>query len=95
MRKKTGLADIQREDELNEKSEIGNNISEIGNKRSEKVNLKSEKVNPKSDFIKISVTLSPDQFYALEEKRLKRRREKQPHTMSELVRESVHLYLNS
>lgn len=49
--------------------------------------------NSKSDFIKMSVTVPPEMFEALQAISMQRRREKQPHTMSNLVREAVARWL--
>ena len=55
----------------------------------EKVKVISEVRNPKSDFIKMSVTVPPDMFDALQDLSRERRRAKKPYTMSDLVREAV------
>jgi hypothetical protein len=61
----------------------------------EKVIPKAETRNPKSDFIKMSVTVPPDMFDALQDISRARRRAKQPYTMSDLVREAVGHWLES
>ena len=53
----------------------------------------SEVRNPKSDFIKMSVTVPPDMFDALQDLSRERRRAKKPYTMSDLVREAVGSWL--
>ena len=59
----------------------------------EKVKVISEVRNPKSDFIKMSVTVPPDMFDALQDLSRARRRAKEPYTMSDLVREAVGSWL--
>ena len=61
--------------------------------KSEKVKVISEVRNPKSDFIKMSVTVPPDMFDALQDLSRTRRRAKEPYTMSDLVREAVGSWL--
>lgn len=55
---------------------------------------KNETRNLKSDFIKLSVTLPPAMFEKLQGLSLKRRCNKEPYTMSQLVRESLAAYLD-
>ena len=62
---------------------------------SEKPNPLSEVRNPKSDFIKMSVTVPPEMFDALQDLSRARRRAKEPYTMSDLVREAVGQWLES
>ena len=62
---------------------------------SEKVIPVSEVRNPKSDFIKMSVTVPPEMFDALQDLSRARRRAKEPYTMSDLVREAVGHWLES
>jgi len=62
---------------------------------SEKTNPLSEVRNPKSDFIKMSVTVPPEMFDALQDLSRARRRAKEPYTMSDLVREAVGHWLES
>ena len=59
----------------------------------ENVKVISEVRNPKSDFIKMSVTVPPEMFDALQDLSRARRRAKEPYTMSDLVREAVGAWL--
>lgn len=61
--------------------------------KSENRKEKSENGFPKSEFIKMSVTVPPDMFEALQDLSRNRRRGKEPHTMSDLVREAVASWL--
>ncbi len=49
----------------------------------------SEKRNRKSDFVKISVTLPPDMHETLQELSHTRRKRREPHMISDLVREAL------
>ena len=62
---------------------------------SEKGSQISEARNPKSDFIKMSVTVPPEMFDALQDLSRARRKAKDPYTMSDLVREAVGHWLES
>lgn len=48
---------------------------------------------PKADYLKVTVTLPPDLFEQLDDVGRYRRRRKQPHTLSQVVREALELYL--
>ena len=59
----------------------------------EKVNNIYEKRNNKSDFIKMSITVEPELFDAVQSLSLKRRRQKQEFTFSAIIRDALKLYL--
>ena len=59
----------------------------------ENIKVISEIRNPKSDFIKMSVTVPPEMFDALQDLSRTRRHAKEPYTMSDLVREAVGAWL--
>ncbi len=92
--KRRSLKEIQQEDEMinhesletKEKDEIGNNISEI-------LSGKSDNRINKSDFEKLSITLPPQLFDAVEELSRTRRRQREPFTYSAIVREALAQYL--
>lgn len=60
---------------------------------SEKINLISEKRTPKSDFIKMSITVEPELFDAVQALSLQRRRQKEEFTFSAIIRDALKLYL--
>jgi hypothetical protein len=56
-------------------------------------NIISEKRNLKSDFIKMSITVEPELFEAVQNLSRNRRKEKQEFTFSAIIRDALKLYL--
>jgi hypothetical protein len=102
--KRKSLAELHQEDQLaipetparplitappptqNQNEEKINNISE-------KLNPISEKRNNKSDYAKMSITVEPELFEAIQSLSLVRRKEKKPFTFSVIVRDALKAYL--
>jgi len=59
----------------------------------EKISNIYEKRNNKSDFIKMSITVEPELFDAVQSLSLKRRRQKEEFTFSAIIRDALKLYL--
>jgi hypothetical protein len=56
-------------------------------------NTISEKRNLKSDFIKMSITVEPELFEAVQNLSRNRRKQKQEFTFSAIIRDALKLYL--
>ena len=52
-----------------------------------------EKRNTKSDFVKMSITVEPELFDAVQTLSLQRRRQKEEFTFSAIIRDALKLYL--
>jgi hypothetical protein len=93
-RKRQSLAEIAREDgQLDQSQTLG-----LVPKPEESPEVKirkpiSEIRNSKSDFVKLSVTVPPEMFEALQKLSMSRRQAKQPYMMSDLIREAVRSWL--
>lgn len=57
------------------------------------LNSISEKRNPKSDFIKMSITVEPELFEAVQNLSRTRRKQKQEFTFSAIIRDALKAYL--
>lgn len=53
----------------------------------------SDKRNTKSDFVKMSITVEPELFDAVQSISLQRRRKKEEFTFSAIIRDALKLYL--
>ncbi len=53
----------------------------------------SEKRNPKSDFVKMSITVEPELFEAIQVVSKTRRKQKQEFTFSAIIRDALKQYL--
>ncbi len=53
----------------------------------------SEKRNPKSDFVKMSITVEPELFEAIQAVSRGRRKQKQEFTFSAIIRDALKQYL--
>ncbi|MDY0191863.1 MAG: hypothetical protein RBR22_14155 [Desulfuromonas sp.] len=53
----------------------------------------SEKRNAKSDFVKMSITVEPELFDAVQTLSISRRAQKQEFTFSAIIRDALKLYL--
>lgn len=53
----------------------------------------SEKRNPKSDFVKMSITVEPELFEAVQSLSKTRRKQKQEFTFSAIIRDALKQYL--
>jgi len=53
----------------------------------------SDKRNTKSDFVKMSITVEPELFDAVQALSLQRRKQKEEFTFSAIIRDSLKLYL--
>lgn len=93
MLKRKSLAELQQEDEILEKVRPGEERPPAQNINSEILNKKSKK-NPKADFVKMSITVEPEIFDAIEELSRKRRKSKQPFTFSAIIRDALKEYLS-
>ena len=54
-----------------------------------------EKRNPKSDFIKMSITVEPELFEAVQELSQRRRKQKTEFTFSAIIRDALKQYLQT
>jgi len=88
--KRKSLAELQQEDEVVLKPQSTAPV--INN--SEIVNNNNYKINTKSEFVKMSITVEPEIFDAIEEISRVRRRGKQPFTFSAIVRDALKEYLD-
>ena len=95
MLKRKSLAELQQEDNKLEEVRPAkqSKAATALNSVSEIINNKSEK-HSKADFVKMSITVEPEIFDAVEDLARKRRRNKQPFTFSAIVREALKEYLN-
>lgn len=95
MLKRKSLAELQQEDEKLEEVLPAKQSKATAslNKISEIINNKSEKPS-KADFVKMSITVEPEIFDAVEDLSRKRRRNKQPFTFSAIIRDALKKYLN-
>jgi hypothetical protein len=59
----------------------------------EALNNISEKRNTKSDFVKMSITVEPELFDAVQSLSLQRRKQKEEFTFSAIIRDALKLYL--
>lgn len=95
--KRKSLAELQIEDEMLAKAPETKAVgtSSAPQKRNHRTsNKKSEKIFPKSEFIKMSITVEPDIFEAIEDLSRQRRRSKEPFTFSAIVRDALREYLS-
>lgn len=89
--KRKSLAELQMEDEMLAKAP---ETESIKTSLSQNKQPESEIIFPKSEFIKMSITVEPDIFEAIEDLSRQRRRNKEPFTFSAIVRDSLRGYLN-
>lgn len=95
--KRKSLAELQMEDEVLAKAqaaEAGDKAEATEKQNNKAPNKKSEKIFPKSEFIKMSITVEPDIFEAIEDLSRQRRRSKEPFTFSAIVRDALREYLS-
>lgn len=95
--KRKSLAELQMEDEMLTKvpeAEALETASALKKQHNKTQNKKSEKIFPKSEFIKMSITVEPDIFEAIEDLSRQRRRSKEPFTFSAIVRDALRDYLS-
>lgn len=86
--KRKSLAELQQEDEITHKpAELQKS------KNTEIINNKSYKIITKSEFVKMSITVEPEIFDAIEELSRVCRRSKEPFTFSAIVRDALKEYL--
>ena len=91
--KRKSLTELQLEDDMKATGVAPVTPQAKQVKTSEKVNPKSEIIIPKSEFIKMSITVEPEIFDAVEDLSRKRRRSGQPYTFSAIVRDALKGYL--
>lgn len=95
--KRKSLAELQMEDEMLAKAPETESVKASSAQDKETnapPDIKSEKIFPKSEFIKMSITVEPDIFEAIEDLSRQRRRSKEPFTFSAIVRDALREYLN-
>ena len=95
--KRKSLAELQMEDEMLAKAhETESVMASSGQEEETSVvpDIKSEKIFLKSEFIKMSITVEPDIFEAIEDLSRQRRRSKEPFTFSAIVRDALREYLS-
>lgn len=95
--KRKSLAELQMEDEMLTKvleTEAPETASALKKQHNKARNKKSEKIFTKSEFIKMSITVEPDIFEAIEDLSRQRRRSKEPFTFSAIVRDALKEYLS-
>lgn len=59
------------------------------------LNTISDKRNTKSDFVKMSITVEPELFDAVQTLSLQRRKQKEEFTFSAIIRDALKLYLKN
>ena len=91
--KRKSLAELQQEDDAKTTGVVPVTHQTKQMKTSKKVNQKSEIIIPKSEYIKMSITVEPEIFDAVEDLSRKRRRSGQPYTFSAIVRDALKEYL--
>ncbi len=91
--KRKSLAELQQEDDKRATGVVPVPPQTKQVKTSKKVNPKSEIIIPKSGFIKMSITVEPEIFAAVEDLSRKRRRSGKPYTFSAIVRDALKEYL--
>lgn len=89
--KRKSLAELQRE-ELQQEAPAKPTLAPPP--RTELINSFSDKRNNKSDFVKMSITVEPELFDAVQNLSLQRRRQKEEFTFSAIIRDALKLYLN-
>lgn len=95
--KRKSLAELQMEDEMVAKAPETESAKVSPTQKmqtSGTPDIISEKIFPKSEFIKMSVTVEPDIFEAVEDLSRQRRRNKEPFTFSAIVRDALREYLS-
>ena len=85
--KRKSLAELRQEDEL-----ATSGLVPVGEPRERRISI-SEKINPKSEFVKMSITVEPEIFDAIEDLSRTRRKRKEAFTHSSIVREALRRYL--
>jgi hypothetical protein len=91
--KRKSLAELQQEDDKRATGVVPAPPQTKKTKTSKKVNPKSDIIIPKSEYIKMSITVEPDIFDAVEDLSRKRRRNGQQYTFSAIVRDALKEYL--
>lgn len=89
--KRKSLAELEHEDQLLET--VGRPLLATPPAIPVDLNIISEKRNPKADFIKMSVTVEPELFDAVQNLSIERRKLKQEFTFSAIVRDALKQYL--
>lgn len=95
--KRKSLAELQIEDEMLAKvpkSKTAGTAPAPQKQYDKASNRKSEKIIPKSEFVKMSITVEPDIFEAIEDLSRQRRRSKESFTFSAIVRDALREYLS-
>lgn len=95
--KRKSLAELQMEDEMLAKAPEAKPTKAspvLGKQTKGMAGIKSEKIFPKSEFVKMSITVEPDIFEAIEDLSRQRRRSKEPFTFSAIVRDALREYLS-
>lgn len=95
--KRKSLAELQIEDEMLAKAPETESVKTSPSQKKQPggtLDIKSEKIFPKSEFIKMSITVEPDIFEAIEDLSRQRRRSKEPFTFSAIVRDALREYLS-
>lgn len=95
--KRKSLAELQMEDEMLAKAPENKSVKASSAQEKETIvtsDINSEKIFPKSEFIKMSITVEPDIFEAIEDLSRQRRRSKEPFTFSAIVRDALREYLS-
>lgn len=95
--KRKSLAELQMEDEMLAKvpeTKAAGTAPAPQKQNGKASNRKSEKIIPKSEFVKMSITVEPDIFEAIEDLSRQRRRSKESFTFSAIVRDALREYLS-
>jgi hypothetical protein len=91
--KRKSLAELQQEDNAKTTGVVPVTPQTKQTKTSKNVNPNTKIIIPKSDFIKMSITVEPEIFDAVEDLSRKRRRSGQSYTLSSIVRDALKDYL--
>lgn len=89
--KRKSLAELEHEDQLLETA--GRPLMTAPLAPPTELNIISEKRNLKADFIKMSITVEPEVFDAVQNLSMERRKLKQEFTFSAIVRDALKQYL--
>lgn len=91
--KRKSLAEIHHEDQTKIQSEGRPFMPPPQPTPQEIVNTNSEKRNNKADFVKMSITVEPELFEAIQQTSQERRKRKEEFTFSAIIRDALKQYL--
>jgi len=98
VRKRRSLAELKKEDHISEDKDIsakGNQKPDIVSAKSESASVSSGNLVPEQEYAKLSASVPYNMFETLLDISRERRRARENHTISEMVREALTLWLSS